>query len=405
MTLVLLEEGQDARTIARVPAGEATREQPLRDLIFAYPAILPFDELEPGIGRVIPVAIEVNLPGAGFIDVLLISEHGRLIIVECKLWRNPQARREVVGQVLDYARELSRYAYEDLQRVVSSRLHARGNVLYELAQQAGTQMTEAAFVDRITRDLRAGRFLLLIVGDGITEGTQRIGEYLGAQAGLAFDFGLIEMAEYRFEDRVTGTLQRIMQPRLLARTAVIERHVIRSEVPGITVEEVAEVAAPGARSRPTGTGPNAEAHAQWRALVQRFVAQTSFDDPAQLPARVGGINWMRLPLPGRAHLTLWRSGPGQRLGAQLSYTGAEGYAVYEALAADRESLDAEFVGDGLPAPDWLQDGEARAIRLVNPAPTPWQPADEDAQLTWFERVSNRFVNSFRPRLLRLEGAS
>jgi hypothetical protein len=201
MTLVLLDDDADAQVVSRVPEGLAAREHPLRDLIYDHPALLPLHELEPGIGRVVTVAKELNLPGAGFIDVLLVSEHGRLIIVECKLWRNPQARREVVGQVLDYARELARYGYEDLQRTVSNRLRRTGNVLFELARSAGSAMSEVAFVDRVARDLRAGRFLLLIVGDGITEGTQRIGEYLGGQAGLAFDLGLVEMAEYRFEDQ------------------------------------------------------------------------------------------------------------------------------------------------------------------------------------------------------------
>ena len=77
-------------------------------------------------------------PRLGFLDVLLISEHGRLVVVECKLWRNPQARREVVGQILDYARELARYGYEDLQRIVSNRLGRQGNILYELASAAGS---------------------------------------------------------------------------------------------------------------------------------------------------------------------------------------------------------------------------------------------------------------------------
>jgi hypothetical protein len=120
MTLVLLNDDAEAQVVSRVPEGVAAQEHPLRDLIYDHPALLPLHELEPGIGRVVTVAKELNLPGAGFIDVLLVSEHGRLIVVECKLWRNPQARREVVGQVLDYARELARYGYEDLQRTVST---------------------------------------------------------------------------------------------------------------------------------------------------------------------------------------------------------------------------------------------------------------------------------------------
>ena len=202
MTLLLI-DGEDERVsvVNRVPEGDANREHPLRDMVFAHPGILPMAELEPGIGRICAVATELNLPGAGFADVLLVSEHGRLVIVECKLWRNPQARREVVVQVLDYARELARYDYEDLQRTISDRLGRTGNVLFELASAAGGTMTKAAFVDRVSRDLRAGRFLLLIIGDGITEGTQRLTEYLNVP-GLAFDFGLIEMADYRFVDPV-----------------------------------------------------------------------------------------------------------------------------------------------------------------------------------------------------------
>ena len=30
------------------------------------------------------------------------------MLIECKLWRNPEARREVVGQILDYAKVLTR---------------------------------------------------------------------------------------------------------------------------------------------------------------------------------------------------------------------------------------------------------------------------------------------------------
>lgn len=400
MTLVLLEHGNAAQVIARVPEGEATKEHPLRDLVYDNPGILPIHELEPGIGRVVAVAKEVNLPGAGFIDAMLVSEHGRLILVECKLWRNPQARREVVGQILDYARELAHYSYEDLQRAISDRLKLPGNVLYELVRRAGGEMTEAAFVDRVTRDLAAGRFLLLIVGDGITEGARRIGEYLERQAGLAFDLGLIEMAEYRFPDPVTGTERRIMQPRLLARTAVIERYVIRSEVPGIVVEEAASEE-PTGRSRASTSG-GSEAHVRWRAFVDTFAAETRYDDPAQQPARVGGLNWMRLPLPGPANLTLWRSTTSEKLGVQLSYSGAEGLATYEALAADRDAIAAEFAADGLAAPEWIADGDKRTILLTVPAPVPWSDADEDAQRRWFARASNRFVNSLRPRLLRLE---
>ena len=399
MTLVLIDGDAQTTVVSRVPEGSATAEHPLRDLIYEHPEILPVAQLEPEIGRIVAVATEVNLPGAGFIDVLLVSEHGRLIIVECKLWRNPQARREVVGQILDYARELARYGYEDLQRVISNRVGRRGNVLYDLARDAGSAMSEAQFGDRVSRDLAAGRFLLLIAGDGITEGTQRIGEYLGAQAGLAFDFGLIEIAEYRFFDPLTGTERRIVQPRLLARTATIDRFVIRSEVPGTVVETIADSAAPKTRS----SGSTAGSFAAWNAFREAFLADLRFDDPGQMPPRNGGINWMRLPLPGTVGVTLYRSITSGNVGAFLRFNDPDSLALLAELQADREAIDAEFTAAGLPGLAWRSDGEDKLISITAPSPQPWDAAREAEQQAWLGRAANQFVNSLRPRLARLTG--
>jgi len=100
MTLVLLTEGQGRpRIVRRVPEGAARREDALRDLLFAHPAMLPVSEIDPGMGLLVPIARELNVPDVGRIDAFLMDARGHLVIVECKLWRNPQARREVVGQI------------------------------------------------------------------------------------------------------------------------------------------------------------------------------------------------------------------------------------------------------------------------------------------------------------------
>jgi hypothetical protein len=50
----------------------------------------------------------------GSIDVLLLSSYGRIGIVETKLSYNPQARREVVAQLMDYALALKESSFEGL---------------------------------------------------------------------------------------------------------------------------------------------------------------------------------------------------------------------------------------------------------------------------------------------------
>ena len=106
----------------------------------------------------------------------------------------------MVAQILDYAKELSRWSSADLQREVSLRLNRPGNPLLDLVRAAQPTLDEAGFNDALTANLRRGRFLLLIVGDGIREGVEAIADYLLAHAGLHFSLGLVEMPVYAMPD-------------------------------------------------------------------------------------------------------------------------------------------------------------------------------------------------------------
>ena len=108
-----------------------------------------------------------------------------------------------------------------------------GNVLYETVQKEIEELDEARFVDAVSRNLKRGRFLLLIVGDGIREGVENIANFLQRHAGMDFTFGLVELAFYRFPEG-RGLL---VQPRVIAQTVSIERAVVRVEGSGVVVEE------------------------------------------------------------------------------------------------------------------------------------------------------------------------
>lgn len=192
--LVLLSGGAAAGSellLKRCPlASDGRNEAWLRDFLLRHPAALPAGDIDSAFDDLIPVCAELRTQ-AGPLDALFVNRRGALVLVECKLWRNPEARREVVGQILDYAKELARWRYEDLQREVS---RARGepgtNALYRLVAERHPEVGEAAFVDAVSRNLSAGRFLLLVVGDGIREGTEAIVEFLSRHSGLHFTFGL-----------------------------------------------------------------------------------------------------------------------------------------------------------------------------------------------------------------------
>ena len=101
-----------------------------------------------------------------------------MTVVETKLWRNPEARRKVVAQIIDYAKDLARRSYSELVAAVKT---ATGSTDADpIVAAACEEGDETAFIDHVSRNLRLGRFLLLIVGAGIREGVEEMSKWLMA---------------------------------------------------------------------------------------------------------------------------------------------------------------------------------------------------------------------------------
>ena len=142
-----------------------------------------------------------------------------------------------VSQILDYAKEISRWSYEELNHAVRRAAKRPGdtNALFDLVHEQNDTIDEQTFVDDVTRNLKSGRFLLLVVGDGIREGVERIADYLKQSAGIRFTFGLVELAIFDMPDGAASGI--IVEPRVLARTFEIERAVVRLADAGVVVED------------------------------------------------------------------------------------------------------------------------------------------------------------------------
>ena len=159
---ILIPSGGQSEPLEKVPlSGDGTSadydESWLQQLLFRHPEALPIEEIDRAYSGAVPICIELNTP-AGPVDALYATPQGRLVVLETKLWRNPEARRTVVGQVLDYAKELSRWTYEDMQGAVTRRTGRRGNALFDIVNEAAAELNEAEFVDEVSRSLRQGRF-------------------------------------------------------------------------------------------------------------------------------------------------------------------------------------------------------------------------------------------------------
>lgn len=233
------DEGVVEEMLERVPlyadvSQSGVSEDTLQDLLFRFPQALPIPAIDAAYGETVPVCRELSTP-AGKLDALYVNALGRMTLAEFKLWRNPQARREVIGQILDYAKELASWGYEDLQRRVSMATGRKGNAPYELVRECHPDLDEVQFVDNVTRHLRRGEFLLLIVGDGIHETAASIADFVQNYSGLHFNLALVEAALYR-----DGAQRLIVQPRILAQTEIVQRFVVDGSVQRVDAIDITD---------------------------------------------------------------------------------------------------------------------------------------------------------------------
>lgn len=222
----------------RADGGPRYDEDWIQNLIHQYPDLLPVAELEPAFVPLYAVCRELRTAAGTYLDNLFVSENGGLVLVECKLWRNPEARREVIGQALEYAKEVSKWGYSDLVQAVKLATNSQEDEVLKAVRQRTDDLDEKVFIDAVSRNLARGRFLLLIVGDGIREGVEEITNFLQRHAGLDFTFGLVELSIFKVRDKE----EFLIQPRILANSVTIERGVIRIDQQGtITLDQPNEL--------------------------------------------------------------------------------------------------------------------------------------------------------------------
>lgn len=396
--LMLGAPGEDARRFARNVLGETSGrdEKWLQALLFEHPELFPMDEIDPGSGYFVPICRELAIPKDGpsvYLDLLGMTPFGRLVLVECKLWRNPQARREVIAQIIEYAALMRRWSYSDLTARLKGVLQRSGaNPLYDHVRESVPKLTEGQFVDQVSRSLKTADFDLVVAGDGIREDVRAMVEHLEARSGLTARLALVE-----FQLWSDGDGRSIVVPSTSFRAAPVPYRVVVDQqgVPlraGTSNEVPDEV--PDEASSETDRTVNPDRAAN-RAFWQRFIDQVRFDHPDQTPPTHGGNNWVKIAMPRPARwLTACRSV--KERGFFMGLDGEEGQALYERLHAALPAMREEtgLAMDLVP----LSDAPFKAsLRAYLPMSEPGYSTD-DKFLEWLKDAANRLVNALRPRL-------
>jgi len=237
-------------------AKDEKTEEWLQQLIFEHPDLLPVDEFDENFAPLIPIGREVATK-SGSIDNLYISPVGRLTIVETKLWKNPERHRTVLAQVIDYAKDVSEWSYDELSNaVLKASRDADSNEKRSLDQIVEAHMGDAGltlsdFQERVIDNLQKGEFLLLIVGDRISPNVVLLTEAIHGVPGLDFRLGLVELQLYPLE--AGGDWPLLVIPDIVGRTVERTRGIIKvqyqQEKPKVAIE-ISEDTEPKARITP-----------------------------------------------------------------------------------------------------------------------------------------------------------
>jgi hypothetical protein len=201
------------------------KENWLQELLFKHPDILPVNLLDEKFYPPISLGREI-----ANIDNLFISTKGQLIIVETKLWRNPEAHRTVVAQVLDYARTLAKWSYKDLDSAIKSFTLKQQNLsknIFEIVKENSKYFdyNEIEFQAKVQDNLTNGNFALLIVGDQIHPSVTQLADTIQSAPHLQFTLGFVELNCFKLERDSDWPL--IVYPNLVLKTKQVTRAIVK----------------------------------------------------------------------------------------------------------------------------------------------------------------------------------
>ena len=202
-------------------------EDELQALIAGHPELLDGEQIRPGdarrwvlVKREKGIAAAAGSGALWAVDHLIVDQEAVPTLVEVKRGSNPEVRRTIVGQMLEYAAHAAEtWTVEELREAFErgAEMDGRdpGNELANLLGKDGEADADA-FWERVSTNLTARRLRLLFVADAIPDPLARVATFLNAQMP---DIEVLAVEIKRFRGKSVQTVV----PRVIGRTAASVR--------------------------------------------------------------------------------------------------------------------------------------------------------------------------------------
>jgi len=212
---------KDDKSLVEMEEESYQSEIALQDLVADYPDLLAGKDIDAAAPRRwLLVAREAAVPDqeGGSVrwaaDHLFLDQDGILTIVEVKRRSDTRIRREVVGQMLDYAaNSVAFWTVGTIQGALEDRCEDEGlSVEEELAKLVQGGTTAKDFWEHVKTNLHAGRIRMLFVADEIPGELSRVVEFLNEQ----MDPAQVLAVEIR---QFVGSGLKTLVPRVIGQTS------------------------------------------------------------------------------------------------------------------------------------------------------------------------------------------
>lgn len=230
MTRSIIYTVDAAGTLTAMRPSEPRSEDFMQKLVAAHPELIADqDGALLLIRREQPIADREDGSGRWSLDHLFVTRSGIPVLVELKRAVDTRLRREVVGQMLDYAANGT--AYWQGGRIAESFVAT----MAELERDADTEL--AAFIgggdpqqfwQQVDANFAAGRIKMVFVADTIPRELARIVEFLNEQ--MKADVRAVELSWFESDGGVTALTPRIIGETERAQT----EKAVRSALPPIS---------------------------------------------------------------------------------------------------------------------------------------------------------------------------
>jgi hypothetical protein len=210
-----------------IPMEEAPydSENVLQELLAKYPDLLAGEQIdseEPRrwllIRREMRVPAEEDGSGRWSLDHLFVDQDAIPTLIEVKRSSDTRIRREVVGQMLDYAANAVAYwPVEEFRSHFQRESEAAGvDPIEALARFLGPNANPDEFWQKAKTNLQAGRIRMVFVADEIPRELRRIVEFLNEQMDPA-EILAVEIRQF------VGSGIQTLVPRVIGQTAEAQR--------------------------------------------------------------------------------------------------------------------------------------------------------------------------------------